>query len=166
MCDSILTDITDLIKQNHEMKFLNETIPCGFLKYTCEKQPKITYMNQKMKEILAFPRREADNREDMTELYLDNIFLMIPIEERRRFAAYLGRVRVAGAPVAGEITLQRCDGTRAYVFGWVTKSVNEDGNEEFQSVCMDITNRHRRRREREIRRYLKAISEVYDRIFE
>lgn len=27
---------------------------------------------------------------------------MIPIEERRRFAAYLGRVRVAGAPVAGE----------------------------------------------------------------
>ena len=46
--DSVLTDISDLKKENSDLRFLNETIPCGFMKYTCEKQPKITYINQKM----------------------------------------------------------------------------------------------------------------------
>ena len=39
---SVLTYITDIKRENENLKFLNETIPCGFLKYTCEKQPKIT----------------------------------------------------------------------------------------------------------------------------
>ncbi|MFH4276167.1 PAS domain-containing protein, partial [Acinetobacter baumannii] len=39
--DSVLTDITDLKNENRDLRFLNETIPCGFLKYTCEKQPRV-----------------------------------------------------------------------------------------------------------------------------
>ena len=35
---SVLTDITDIKSENDNLQFLNETIPCGFLKYTCEKQ--------------------------------------------------------------------------------------------------------------------------------
>ena len=78
---------------------------------------------------------------------------------------YLHKVRLAKAPVAGEMTLLRCDGTRAYVFGWVSLTVTADGSEEFQSICIDITERQRKRRSREIKKYLKAISDVYDRIF-
>ena len=118
--DSVLADITHIKNENNNLRFLNETIPCGFLKYTCEKQPKVTYLNRQMMEILRFPRAR-DGELDYLELFKANIFLMIPMEERRRFALYLNRVYTAGTPIAGEMTLLRCDGTRASIFGWVTK---------------------------------------------
>ncbi|MGN0312143.1 MAG: PAS domain-containing protein [Lachnospiraceae bacterium] len=161
----VLTDITDLKSENSDLHFLNETIPCGLLKYTCEKQPRITYINQIMIDILRFPKVKAGET-DYLELYKSNIFLMIPMEERRRFSMYLNRVYSAEEPIAGEMTLLRCDGTRAYVFGWVTKYVNEQGVAEFQSVCMDITKRYQSRKAMETKRYLKALSDVYDKIFE
>ena len=162
---SVLTDITDIKNENHNLQFLNETIPCGFLRYTCEKQPRITYINPNMIELLRFPEVK-DGEMDYLEMYKSNIFLMIPMEERRRFSKYLNRVYSAEAPIAGEMTLLRCDGTRAYVFGWVTKVVNEEGVEEFQSVCMDITARHQVRKAAETKRYMKALTDVYDKIFE
>ncbi len=162
---SVLTEITDINAENNNLQFLNETIPCGFLKYTCEKQPKITYINQTMIDLFRFPKA-ADGELDYLEMYKSNIFLMIPMEERRRFSKYLNRVYSADAPIAGEMTLLRCDGTRVYVFGWVTKCVNEQGVEEFQSVCMDITERHHTRKATETKRYLKALADVYDKIFE
>lgn len=162
---SVLTDITDIKTENKSLQFLSETMPCGFLKYTCEKQPRITYINQKMTEILGFSDGEAGEL-DYLEMYKSNIFLMIPIEERRRFSSYLGRVYSSDAPVAGEMALLRCDGTRVYVFGWVIKHINEQGTEEFQSVCMDITERHHENKAKETGRYLKALTDVYDKIFE
>ena len=165
IASSVLTDFTDLRKENNDLRFLNETIPCGFMKYTCEKQPKVTYINKKMIEILRFPEVK-DGEMDYLEMYKSNIFLMIPMEERRRFSKYLNRVYSADAPVAGEMTLLRCDGTRAYIFGWVIKSVNEQGVEEFQSVVMDITERHQARKSKETQHYLNALTDVYDKIFE
>lgn len=162
---SVLTDISDIKKENHALQFLNETIPCGFMKYTCEKQPRITYINQTMLDLFRFPETK-DGELDYLDMYKSNIFLMIPMEERRRFSKYLNRVYSAEAPIAGEMTLLRCDGTRAHVFGWVTKSVNEQGVAEFQSVCMDITERHRTKKATETKRYLKALTDVYDKIFE
>ena len=162
---SVLTDITDMKNENDDLRFLNETIPCGFLRYTCEKQPKITYINPKMIELLRFPEVK-DGEIDYLEMYKSNIFLMIPMEERRRFSKYLNRVYSADAPVAGDMTLLRCDGTRAHIFGWVAKSMNEQGEEEFQSVCMDITERYQARKIRENKRYLRALADVYDKIFE
>ena len=156
---------TDVNSENTDMKFLNETVPCGFLRYTCEKQPRITYINPKMIEILRFPKT-GDGDIDYLEMYKSNIFLMIPMEERRRFSKYLNRVYSAEAPIAGDMTLLRCDGTRARVFGWVTKCVNEQGAEEFQSVCMDITESFKARKAKENKRYLKALTDVYDKIFE
>jgi len=165
LASSVLSDISETKAANNNLQFLNETIPCGFMKYTCEKQPRITYMNQTMIDLLRFPKcREGEV--DYLEMYKENIFLMIPMEERRRFSKYLNRVFSADAPVAGEMSMLRLDGTRAYVFGWVTKTVNEQGVEEFQSVCMDITERHRSRKSAEAKRYLKALTDVYDKIFE
>jgi PAS domain S-box-containing protein len=162
---SVLADITEIRNENRDLKFLNETIPCGFLRYTCEKQPRITYINPKMIELLRFP--EAKEGEiDYLEMYKSNIFLMIPMEERRRFSKYLGRVYSSETPIAGDMSLLRCDGTRAHIFGWVTKSVNEHGEEEFQSVCMDVTERYRAKKSVESKRYLKALEDVYDKIFE
>lgn len=159
----VLTDITELKKEQDGLQFLNDTIPCGFLKYTCEKQPQLVYLNRTMANILRFPDEEDARRQG---LYEGSVFLMIPMEERRRFSDYLERVRRADAPVTGEMTLLRCDGTRARVFGWVTKSTDVQGKEEFQSVCMDVTERYQTKKEAEEKRYLKALTDVYDKIFE
>lgn len=156
---------TDNKTEKTDLQFLNETVPCGFLKYTCEKQPRILYVNSQMLEILRIPEKEEGDI-DYLEMYKSNIFLMVPMEERRRFSKYLNRVFSVDAPIAGEMTLLRCDGTRAHVFGWVTKVVNEHGEEEFQSVCMDITESYRARKVKESKRYIKALTDVYDKIFE
>ena len=163
--DSVLTDITDMERESGDLRFLNETIPCGFLRYTCEKQPRITYINQKMIEFLHFPEVK-DGEMDYLEMFKSNIFLMIPMEERRRFSKYLNRVYSADAPIAGNMTMLRCDGTRAHMFGWVTKCTNEHGAPEFQSVCMDITERYQAQKTTESKRYLRALADVYDKIFE
>lgn len=101
---SVLTDITDMKNENTDLHFLNETVPCGFLRYTCEKQPRITYINSKMIELLRFPE-VTDGEMDYLELYKSNIFLMIPMEERRRFSKYLNRVFSADTPIAGRYDL-------------------------------------------------------------
>lgn len=160
MGESVLTDVTDLKCENENLRFLNETMPCGFLKYTCGETPKITYLNDRMREILGLPVRGSGG----SELYAQNVYMMIPVEERRRFASYLDRVYRQGVPIAGEMTVLRCDGTRACLFGWVTKCVNDRGEEEFQSACMDVSERYRQKKEQETRRYLKALTEVYDEI--
>ncbi len=162
---SVLVDITEAKKEDSNLQFFKETIPCGFMRCTCEKQPKITYINQQMMDFLRLPR-VRDGELDYLELYKENIYLMVPMEERRRFARYLERVYAAAAPIAGEMELLRCDGTRAYMFGWGAKCVNGQGEEEIQCVCMDVTERYKVKKADEEKRYLKALTDIYDKIFE
>lgn len=162
--DSVLSDITELKRENDALKFLNDTVPSGFIRYTCEEQPRITYINGRMLEFLGFDGTEESD--ECLRMYRGNIFLMIPMDERRKFARYLKRVYTASSPVAGELSVLRCDGSRAYLFGWVTKCLNGDGVEEFQSVCMDVTERHMEKKQSEAKRYIDALAEIYDMIFE
>ena len=161
---STLSDITQVITENKNLNFLNDTIPCGFVKYTCEKNPRITYINSRMLEMIG-ANEHKDGEIDYIDLYSDNIYFLIPIEERRRFSHYLERVYKSGTPTAGEMEILRCDGSKVHVFGWVTKCVNEDGAEEFQSVCMDISERYEQDKAKQIDRYLQALTDVYDVIF-
>ncbi len=161
---SVLADITDIKNENANLQFLNETIPCGFMKFTCDRQPRVTYMNRQMMDFLRLPKAQSGEL-DYLELYKDNIYLMVPMEDRRMFARYLERAYAASAPIAGEMELLRCDGTRAHVFGWVAKRFNEQDEEEFQCVCLDVTKRHESRKADEANRYLKALTDIYDKIF-
>ena len=163
--DSVLTNITDLKNENSNLRYLNDNTPFGFLKYTCDQSPKITYINERMLKILGFPEK-ANGIIDDLGLYMSNIYAMIPADERRRFARYLERVYEQGSPLAGEMTALRCDGSRIRIFGWVTKCVNDHGEEEFQSAFMDITERYRQQKDQETSRYLKALTDIYDKIFE
>lgn len=162
---STLTDITSIKAENSNLQFLNEAIPCGFIRYTCEKQPRVTYINEKMMNILHMSEG-TDGEPDDLELYKDNIYLMIPREDRRRFTHFLDQVNIQGRPIGGELSILRCDGTKGRVYGWVAKSMNEQGQPEFQSVCMDISERRQTNTAAGDDRYLKALSDVYDMIFE
>ena len=162
---AVLTDITAIKSENDTLHFLNETVPCGMIKYTCEKNPKVTYVNEQMLRMLRFSPSK-DGELDYLEMCKENIYLSIPMEERRRFAHFLNQVYRSNSPVSGEITVLRADGTKAHFYGWVTKVTDSAGNEEFQSVCMDVTEKYRSKRANETERYLNALSEVYDKIYE
>ena len=87
---SVLEDITGKKTDTSEIQRLSGALHFGYIKYTCEKQPAITYMNKRMEEFLRIPKaREGEL--DYLDMYKGNIFLMIPMEERRRFALYLNR---------------------------------------------------------------------------
>ena len=161
---SVLTDITSVKAENKNLSFINDTIPCGLVKYTCEKHPKITYVNGQMLKFLRLP--DSDKDDPYVELYKENIYLTIPHEERRRFSHFLSQVYSKGSPISGELSVLRHDGTKARLYGWVAKVKDEHGNEEFQSVCMDVTEVYKTKRANGAKQYIKALSEVYDKIFE
>lgn len=160
---STLNDMTELITDKRDL-FLGKGNPCGFVKYTCEKQPKITYMNKKMMEILKIPPHK-DGELDYSELYTSNIYLIIPVEERKKFHHLLNRVLSNAETITGELTLLRCDGTKVRVFGWITKQINEQGEPEFQSVMLDVSDKYYQQKESEIDIYINSLSQVYDKIF-
>ena len=165
VADSVLCDITRVQEQTTDLRFLNDTIPCGFLKYTCEPQPRVTFLNDRMRQILRLPT-DPSAGPSLERMYRDNLYLLIPPGERQRMAKYLDRVYRRGKPIAGEISVLRCDGTKARLFGWVVKSTDPRGGEEFQSVCIDMTGRYQERQAAQTQRYLKALTDVYDHIFE
>ncbi len=133
---STLNNMMELVTDKRDL-FLGKGNPCGFIKYTCEKQPRITYMNKKMMEILKIPPHK-EGELDYAELYRSNIYLLIQAEERKKFHHLLNRVLANTETITGELNILRCDGTRARVFGWITKQINEQGEAEFQSVLLDI----------------------------
>lgn len=164
IANATLTDITQLKLETQNLQYLNDTMPCGFLKYTCQRHPRITYMNDQMRKILGFPRYFS--QVSAQEAYQGSIYWMIPLEERRKMARYLNRVYTSDAPIAGEITVMRYDGRKAHLFGWVTKCLNEQGVEEFQSACMDITDRYEAKKRSQTTQYLQALTDVYDLILQ
>ncbi len=161
---AVLTDITDLKFKNQNLQFLSENIPCGFIKYTCEKQPKITYYNQQMLQMLRFPSADSEDAVDI-DFYQENIYRILPPEEHKRFSLFLNRVNKQGGLSSGDLSVMRYDGTRAHVFGCISKCRNDEGKEEFQSICIDITEQYQKKKEREIKQYVKTLGNVYDKIF-
>ncbi|MDE6714579.1 MAG: PAS domain-containing protein, partial [Lachnospiraceae bacterium] len=156
---SILTDVT-VLKAEEPFLYHMNTASYGILRYTCEKHPKVTYINDYMLDILRFPKMK-NGETDTLELYKENIYLMIPMEERMRFSRFLDRVYQSDKPMVGGMTVLRCDGVKTRLFGWISRCVNSQGMEEFQCVCIDSSERYYEKRSKEINRYLTVLSGVY-----
>lgn len=160
---STLADITDLKKENEELHSLNGIVPCGILKYSCSGTSQITYANDQMLRLLHVPRQYHSDS-NYYEQSNQSIYMLIAPEERNRFHNFLQLVYAQEKPIAGEITVVCMDGTRVRLYGWINKSINEDGEEEFQTVCMDVTDRYERKLKIEEQHYLHALSQVYDEV--
>lgn len=161
---SVLTDITKYKPENSDPRIISDSIPSGFIKFTCEKQPKITCVNDAMLKILRSPETRGGEL-DYLELCLDRLLFMIPMEERSDFLRHLEAAKESLESVVREGSVLRFDGTRAHVC-WATRYIENEDTQEFQSVCIDITEHNQIRTEAESRRFVKALSGVYDRVFE
>lgn len=153
---SVLTDVREIKEASSEQ--INAA-SYGILRYTCEKTPKVTFINDYMLDVLRFPKMK-DEELDYLELYKENIYLMIPMEERRRFSRFLNRVYHSDKPIVGEITVLCCDGAKIRLFGWVSRYIGSQGKEEFQCICIESSERYFEKRSKEINRYLTVLSGV------
>ena len=137
--------------------------PWGFLRCTCEKKPRLLEMNESLRRTLGIPQARPGET-DYLELYRENLLLLLPLEERRRFCRYLEQLCTADTPLYGELSLLRCDSTHAHVFGWITR--DPGCPEEFQAVCLDVSRYYESRKAQSARRYLNALMDVYDKIYQ
>ena len=94
---STLADVTAIRRETEELREISRTVPCGILKYTCEESPRVTYINDQMLRMLRFDNRTSTQLQQ----YRQNIYLMIPLENRAQFQRFLGKVYADGRPLSG-----------------------------------------------------------------
>ena len=162
---AVVSDMTDVPDEAGGMQLLQDNVPCGLLRYTCEKNPRVTYASPHMAKMLGIRPEDPESMKQL-EFYRGNIFLAIAAENRKAFSRVLHAVYLKKRPMAGEVTVIRADGSRGRLFGWIMKYRTPDGQDEFQTICVDITGQYRRNKNRQSDQYLQALSEVYEYIFE
>ena len=153
------------LNKKTEAEIIMNTVPCGIIRITCEDEPRVTYISEKMLRILGFPAEwNADSPE--LDAFKRSVLSFIPPEDRSRFPALLCSVEEQQGPVSGEQTVLRFDGSSVRLFGWVSRDTDSSGAPVLNAVCIDLTEEARSRKDRETERYVKALSGVYDDIFE
>lgn len=135
--------------------------PCGILRCTYEKQPKAIYANDWMFQFLGTDR----NSEDWQEFIQQNIFFMIPFEERDLFKRDLQRARESTKAVPIKHWIRNCSGGKTCFMGWIQMIYTDAGEKEYtffyipiSETCLVLQN------EREVA-YEKALGLVFDGIF-
>jgi PAS domain S-box-containing protein len=134
----------------------------GFLRCTCEKYPKITYMNDHMRKYLHITQ-EGSNWKDFLQ---ENIFFMIPLSERDYFHTQLDQAYHSTEPVNIEHQIVRSDGSRILLTGWINMFENDYGEREYAITYMNMgKNRLSLLNARE-NSYFNALKNAYNLIFE
>ena len=155
----VVADITEYMEstgKNGEL-FSGIDLPCGIMKCTCDKYPSIISANRNMDEIMHAGCGAAE----WTSFALDNIFFMIPFEERDMFRQWIDEAMRERTPISVEHSLIRCDGSRIPVMGWITAT-----GDELTFVYMRVTDRHIALQRNRENSYLKALKNAYNAMFE
>jgi PAS domain-containing protein len=136
--------------------------PYGFLQCTCEKYPKVTHINEQMLEYLGVTEKNSSWQDFLKE----NIFFMIPFEERDKFREYLEAARDSDVPVNIEHRLLRSDGTYIPLIGWLSSIENEQDEKEYSIVYMRLDTQETITQKIQENSYFHALTSAYNIIFE
>lgn len=137
------------------------TIPCGMIRFTCEKYPTVTYMNAQMRTLLGVTNENLG----LLEYLRDNIFFMFPQEEREHFREQLDAVEQQGDVVACRHRISCCDGTIVAVSGWLSKVTDQAGNAEYQAVYSEKVSGEEKPQEMCVQNMVHMLTGKYDAVF-
>jgi PAS domain S-box-containing protein len=125
---SVIADITDPLRQKRPGDFTPpHANSYGFLQCTCEKYPKITYMNSRMLEYLDVTEQPSE----WLDLLKENIFFMIPFADRDTFQNDLKAANDTTDPISVEHQLLRSDGSLITLSGWLSIARNENSEPHY-----------------------------------
>lgn len=157
-----VTDITDLRRSYEIMETANNVVSCGVIKFTCEKYPKVLFMNQGMRKLLGWGTGRS-------ELFLEdvrnNIYFMLPFEEKARFRRYLEAADRNKGNVNFKISIYQVNGDKKPVIGWIRKVKTETQN-EYEGFFLDSEVCTTDERAALRQDFVKALTSVYETVFE
>jgi PAS domain S-box-containing protein len=136
--------------------------PHGFLQCTCEKYPKVTNINKQMMEYLGVD----DKNSDWQDFLHDNIFFMIPFNERDSFREQLNKALNSDCPVKVQHNLLRSDGSKITLIGWLSVIEDKNKNKAYTFIYMQQDNNQSEIRDMRENSYFNALKRAYNIIFE
>lgn len=135
--------------------------PCGILRCTYEKHPKAIYANDWMFHFMGV----QEDSEDWKEFIQQNVFFMVPFEEREVFKRDLQRATESGKAVPIEHRIRNCSGGKTCLTGWVRVAQTDVGIQEYVFLYMPISETCFSFWEEREAAYETALKAVYDVIF-
>lgn len=109
--------------------------PCGVLRCTYEKHPKAIYANDWMFRFMG----TSEDSEDWREFIQQNIFFMIPFEEREIFKRDLQRAAESQKAIPVEHRIRNCSGGKTSLVGWVRTAKTKAGDREYIFLYMPVS---------------------------
>jgi hypothetical protein len=111
----------------------------------------------------------VENDDDGWKEFLhENIFFMLPFEERDNFRKELqeASTRGVGRPLNVEHDLLRSDGTRIPLMGWISIVTNSQGEKEYAMIYMQMEYKHDSLQSIRENSYFRALESAFQVIFE
>ena len=158
---SAVTDITDLKTSYDIMETANNVVSCGILRFTCEKYPKVLSMNEGMMRILG----AKDRNEPFLEDVRNNIYFMLPVEEKLRFRNSLKASDESKGNVNFNGSVFQANGEKRLVIGWIRK-VHAEGGNEYEGFFLDSETCSTDEKIALRNDFIDALTSVYDTAFE
>jgi PAS domain S-box-containing protein len=125
---SIVADVSYWPEARPLGDLVSTVLPYGFLQCTCEKYPKITYINKHLSEYLKI---DGKNSNSWIKNTWENIYFMLPFEDRDRFESYLDQALKADHPIFIEHYAFCGDGSQIGLTGWMSVVPGTGGKYEF-----------------------------------
>ena len=158
---SAVTYINDLKKPYEVMETVNHLVSCGVIKFTCEAYPKVLFMNEGMRMLLGAEKGDELFLEDVR----NNIYFMLPVEEKPHFRSCLKASDERKGNVSFKGSIFQTNGEKRLVTGWIQK-VYTEGNEEYEGFFLDSETYATDERIVLRRDFIDALTSVYDTAFE
>jgi hypothetical protein len=161
---AVIVDITDSIQYHSAYSMLNlsSSVPFAYLQCTCEKYPKVLCVNDQMLKYLNV----TEDSSDWTDFLHDNIFFMLPFEERDLFRNYLDSALLQSEPIKIRHDIIRSDQKRVSVVGWLGTITNQQNEKEYSIVYTDIISQNQKTESPSDNSYFRALESAYNVIFE
>jgi hypothetical protein len=119
-------------------------------------------MNDKMREYLGITEKNSR----WENLLAENIFFMIPYEEQEAFQADLERISASEEHIEIEHQLQRSDGTRITLIGWMSTITDKNGAQEYSIIYSSAPEKEDESVNVQDNAYFLALEQTYNVIFE
>ena len=160
---AVIVDITDSIEYHsvYSMMNLSSVLPFGYLQCTCSRYPKVLCINDQMLDFLGASKTSSDWQDFLRE----NIYFMIPFEERDRFRSYLSQALETTEPIKIRHRIVKSDGSLATVIGWLGTIVNQLGELEYSIIYTETEKEAVAGRPTD-NSYFRALERAYNVIFE
>jgi hypothetical protein len=107
-----------------------------------------------------------DENSDWQDFLRDNIFFMIPFNERELFREQLNNALESDTPVKVQHNLLRSDGTKITLIGWLSIVEDENRDKEFTFIYLQQDSDKNELYNMRENSYFNALKRAYDIIFE